>query len=340
MKILVVSSDRTSDDHFPINLGDALLTDALATALRDRGHSPIVADFGATRSGGGEPRRTLSGLRGLASGVREADAVVVGGGTLLQDNGSRSGFGGLPRLCATVVGIARATGTPVAFYAVGCDPVTRFGPTALLRFAVHKVPVWVRDADSVKRVEGHLRGSAHLGADASLLLHRVDSGNVDSATSGPLVLALNRAHVAALTASSVIELRRRYGSVVFLNMSQGRPESRDSVALSPDVLAELDLVTSALTWREAADVIAGASAVVASRMHALYAAMLAARPMVAVSDLPKVVTFANEFGIARVASVTELAGVQPEVADPDAHSQASLRAVTSLDDMLATLVLR
>ena len=333
MKILVVSSDRTANDHFPINLGDALLTDALAKALSDRGHAPLVADFGDHRHSAGEPRLKLEGLGSLIRAVRDADAVILGGGTLLQDDGSGNGFGGLPRLCATVVGIAKATGTPVAFYAVGCDPVERIAPRALLRFAVQNVPVWVRDAESVERVARGLRGSAKLGADASLLL----PGRTSNSVAGPLVLALNRKHAAAVTADIVGVLREIHGSVVFLNMSQGGSEWTDSAVMTSAVRDQFDEVTSMLTWEEAESVIASSSVVVASRMHALYASMLVGRPMIAVSELPKVATFADEFDITRVESIVDIAGIEPRFASSSALAAARMRASRSLDSLLATL---
>ncbi|GAB2457800.1 polysaccharide pyruvyl transferase WcaK-like protein [Conyzicola lurida] len=334
MKILVVSSDRTGDDHVAINLGDALLTDALVQALRARGHSPLVADFGHERHGDGEPRLKLDGVASLVRAVRAADAVIIGGGTLLQDDGPKHGLGGLPRLCATVVGVAKATGTPVGFYAVGCDPVERFLPKMLLRFAVHNVPVFVRETTSAERVNGQLRGTAHVGADASLLLsHRT----APATEGGPLVLTLNRKHAAAVTAEHVSALRAKYGSVVFLNMSQSGDGLTDSAAVEPAALALFDRVTSTLSWPEAESIIAGASAVVGSRMHALYASMLLGRPMVAVSDLPKVVTFATEFEVPRVGSIAEVSSVEPRLANDGVLSAATSRAVKSLDDLLAAL---
>jgi polysaccharide pyruvyl transferase WcaK-like protein len=126
MRTLIVSADRTLASGHPQNLGDAFLTDALSERLRRAGHETVIADFGQTaRLDSTEERVRVGGVRGLADVVRQVDAVVVGGGTLLADDQPGRPFAGLPRLMAVTGLIARTSRTPLAVFGVGADPVTR-----------------------------------------------------------------------------------------------------------------------------------------------------------------------------------------------------------------------
>lgn len=333
MRILVISSDRTSELGRPINLGDAMLTDALVLALRSRGHEAIAGDFGHDREGGGEPRLRLAGLGALLRAMGDVDGVVIGGGTLLQDDarGVRGGWGGLPRLCAVSSVLGRLARNRVAFYGVGCDPVDRIGARTLLRVAIKGVPVWVRDAKSAVRVTETLRGTATVGADASLLIGAQPRETV--ADDAPVVVALNGEQARDLRREHLRSLRDGDRPLVFLNMSQGGA-FMDSSALPADVRSEFDLITRALDWDQAFRLIRSAASVWGSRMHALYAAMLSGVPMVALSTLPKVVTFAGDFGVPRVDTPDGIADSTPGEADPEALAFAVATAERTLDDLL------
>ncbi|KQZ22524.1 polysaccharide pyruvyl transferase family protein [Microbacterium sp. Root553] len=337
MRILVISSDRTSELNRPVNLGDAMLTDALVASLRAKGHDAIAADFGDSARTGGEARLRLSGVGALLRALRDVDALVIGGGTLLQDDAREipGGWGGLPRLCAASSVLARLTRTKVAFYGVGCDPVERAGARTLLRLAVRGVPVWVRDTRSAARVRETLKGTAMLGADASLLMGFDPRGQ--AADDAPVVVALNGEHARHLTAGQVEALKRPGRRLVFLNMSQGG-SFLDADSLSVEARAAFDEVTEPMGWDEAFRLIRSAESVWGSRMHALYAAMLSGVPMVALSALPKVVTFAEDFGIARVTETSEIGDVHPTLADTAALDAAVVTADRTLDDLLVGFV--
>lgn len=331
----MISSDRTSELNRPINLGDAMLTDALVAALRARGNEAIAADFGEPRHGGGEDRLQLSGPGALLRAMRDFDGIVIGGGTLLQDDARDvpGGWGGLPRLCAASTVIARATRTRVAFYGVGCDPVDRFGAKTLLRLAVMGVPVWVRDAKSASRVSRTLKGKATVGADASLLMGFDPRGEVGD--DAPVVVALNGEHARHLKVEHLDALKSSGRRLVFLNMSQGG-SFMDASALSAEARAAFDEVTGPLDWDEAFRLIRSAESVWGSRMHALYAAMLSGVPMVALSELPKVITFAEDFGVPRVDDTRGMETARPVMADSAALSAAVSTADSTLDDLLLT----
>lgn len=302
MKVAIVSADRSDANGSPWNLGDAFLTDVLITELTNRGHDPRAIDFGPMRTHGSLPRVPGHGLRGLASFTRWADLVVVGGGTLLQDDNRDALLGGLPRLCLAVSVCAAAARRPVVYFAVGCDPMPRPVHRWALRAATWGRRAWVRDDASQTRARDQFALHARVAADACLL-PAADAllSDVRGPDHGakPHIFALNGRDVSMLKADVIRESSSTTGTTpVLLAMSQGAGHSD---------LTQADIVRFAaegavdagypLSWRDAALYIMGAEAVVASRMHALYIALLLDKPMVAIGDSPKITQFATEFGV-------------------------------------------
>ncbi|MHA3702262.1 polysaccharide pyruvyl transferase family protein [Jatrophihabitans sp. YIM 134969] len=333
-RVLIVSSDRSGPQGLAINLGDCLLSDALADRVRAAGHAVEVADFGSMPRADGS-RVMLAGLGDLARAVRTADLVLVGGGTMLQDDTPEKRLGGLPRLCLAVALVAVIARVPVAYIAVGCDPVKRWGQRLALTTAVRVAKeVWVRDARSQARVREMLHRRAELGADAALLLRTRDAGLTHNPRErSGCVIALNRVDAAKLDATVVSALGRRHGGVTFLSMDQG--ENADSESLTPEAAKAFDTLTSNLTVDDAIGVIASARMVIASRMHALYIAALTETPMTAIGRATKVAAFADEFLIPVADEVSEQAA--GTLADSDVLGDAVSRAEYSVGAVVAGL---
>lgn len=305
MKVAIVSADRSDANGSPWNLGDAFLTDVLISELADRGHDARAIDFGPMRTHGSLPRVPGRGLPGLTSFTRWADLVIVGGGTVLQDDNRRTLLGGLPRLCLAASVCAVAVRTPLVYFAVGCDPMPRPVNRWALRAATRGRRAWVRDHVSRTRARDQFDLSARVAADACLLPAAdvlLSDLRPPERNAQPHVFALNRSEMPLLRADIVRESNRSTGSsVVLLSMSQGAGHS-DIAGSDVLRLASEGAVDAGypLSWRDAARHVVGAAAVVASRMHALYIALLLDKPMVAIGGSPKITQFATEFGIPHV----------------------------------------
>lgn len=296
MRTLIVSADRTLASGHPQNLGDAFLTDALSERLRRAGHETVIADFGQTRRlDSTEERVRVSGVRALADIVRQVDAVVVGGGTLLADDQPGRPFAGLPRLMAVTGLIARTSRTPLAVFGVGADPVTRRRARLALRAGLDGARVWTRDPDSAGRAAGYSKLPVAVAADVSLF-----AAPELAAMAAPAdrrrgaVVALNAKHSPAVTLADVAALEERFGEVVFVSMDQG--DDSDAGALPPEVRARLTTEPGDHGWRRAAELMADREVVVASRMHAMYLGTMLTTPVVAVGGATKVGAFTTEFG--------------------------------------------
>lgn len=330
-----MSSDRSTVDGHAINLGDALLTDSLVSALQREDFTVEAVDFGGRRLFSEEPRTYVNGLRGLWRAVRHSDTVVIGGGTLLQDD-VRKGFGGLPRLMFVTSTLCRVLGRPALFFGVGCDPVERRTARLLLRLAVLGRSVWVRDEASFSRCEALGCPDVRLGADVSLL-----GAEALSKTSGAVeervIVALARGDGEMLQQRHLAALKHNAGQVTFVQMDQGS-ESRDISLVPDDSRVQLDGLTYGISWREAAEVYAAGNLVIASRMHALYLGMMMGARLVGVGSRPKVVAFCSEFGITRVTDM-DAAVVQgaSTTADAAAYDSARQRVDVALAELVAML---
>lgn len=336
MRILIVSADRTDQHGGACNLGDALLTDALADAIQSLGHTVQVYDFGHRRVTSDRQRLAEGRLAGLVRAIRWSDAVILGGGTLFQDDQPYRAVSGLPRMCAVVANMARTLRRPVAYFGIGCDPIERHVPRQVLKLAIAKSNVWVRDIASRQRFSNYFGRSAALGADTALLAMRhIDCGT--TAQSKGIVLALAR-HEASSLSVELIDLWEEQTNepVRFLSMEQ-QLHGSDAASLSRAVRARLNYRDHVLGWREAAEIVAESRAVVASRMHALYLAALHSVPAVGVGDYAKIASFCNEFQVPRVKNI---AGYRPGLEtkiDETARELGAARVESSLRSLLEKL---
>ncbi len=168
------------------NLGDEAILAGLVGALRDRGHEVTVlsADPVATarQHGVAAAHRT----RGVIGALLRSDALVSGGGGLLQDITSRRS---LTYYLATIR-LARLLGKRVAVYGQSLGPLTDEGKRRVAR-ALGGVPAFWRDEQS-RVLARELGLDDGLTADAALLLAPVEPVGPNS--SGPVLLVPRAGH--------------------------------------------------------------------------------------------------------------------------------------------------
>ena len=288
------------------NLGDELVFTGLRAKLTARGAtvSAVSVDPPATAAAHGVQALDHRDLVGLINTVGDADAVVFGGGGLLQDETSPLN---LPYHLSRLA-VARRRATPFAAVGVGAGRLdTRLGRTLVRRGLRGAVGVTARDAESVRLLEAvGLRG-VQLAADLAVGLptpeaaaldrlvvclrpwsagrKRLPAGLRGDATPDALVDAAARAldeaadvtglpvHFVALQSDRDDALHRRVAD----RMAAAATTAAPGVG---DVLAE----------------IARSRVVVAMRYHGGIGALLAARPCVLIGYAPKVDALARELG--------------------------------------------
>ena len=151
------------------NLGDELLFRALVTKLHARGATVagVSTDPEATRAAHGVPAIDHRDPHALMRAAGQADAVVFGGGGLLQD--TTSAFN-LPYHLSRVTA-ARLKGTPTAGVGLGVGPISTGLGRRLVRATMSPdMPIAVRDEPSARRLAELGRDGAVVAADLALSL--------------------------------------------------------------------------------------------------------------------------------------------------------------------------
>lgn len=284
------------------NHGDEALLAGLIAGLERRGHVPVAlsADPEATRRLHGVEARHRT--RGLVASLRGVDAVVSGGGGLLQD--ATSG-----RSLAYYLGVlvlARLMRRRAVVFGQSVGPLSPRG-RRWTRWALRGVPVSVRDRASAELL-GTLGLEAHVGADAALaataLRLALPAGNGTEERSQPprAVLAPRGdrpEHTAALAdaAGTLAQVGFEVRAVA-LHPAQDRAAA-DLVqrrAAGPSAAPAAFASDGPGDWRETVAAIARARVVIATRLHALVFAAGLGLPHVGLVYDPKVAGFLSESG--------------------------------------------
>ena len=146
------------------NLGDEAALSGLVKGLHARGHHLSVL------SNNPEKTRALHGVeavtryKGLLPALVQSDAVISGGGGLLQDKTSARSL----RYYLGILRLAKALGKQAVVYGQGVGPLSPAGERTV-RQTLTGLPVAVRDGASQRLLET-LGITAELVADAALLL--------------------------------------------------------------------------------------------------------------------------------------------------------------------------
>jgi polysaccharide pyruvyl transferase CsaB len=320
------------------NLGDEAIRTAIERAAP--AHGAEVVHF-ASRGPSNDPRAVP--VRGPAvwrylRAIWRADRVVLGGGGILKDEGLW-----LPAELFVTALVARLLRRPVTLLAVGVGPFYRpLGRALVAATARLATPRTVRDGVSGEAL-GRL--GIHdwvLGADPVFSMPPARSTS-PARVGEPGPARRPRAVVAIrpwfLGGDAVNEPRRRAfrGAVgeavaalvgagwevdlVALHWPRDRDEARRLLdQIGPGVVADaVRLTDGPLDWDGLAALVGCADLVIAMRYHALAAAAIAARPVIALAYEPKVAALAEELGVLAIA-----------VGDPDLALRlvAAVRGVT------------
>lgn len=325
------------------NVGDELVFQALLAKLRARGADVTVTslDPAATEARFGVEAVPFRALRTGARAARDADLLIFGGGGLLQDATS---ILSVPAQVWRVIG-ARPLGTPVVGVGLGAGPL-RFMPSrALVRLALgHHAGCTVRDEDSAATLRRCGVPDVRVAADLVISLPEPPPGSADGIVvclrpwHGNAILPSRRGpdfdhEFVARAAAALDELASRLDAPVRLvAFERGRDDALND-RLATAMRTNATCLVPALG--EMLDVIAGARVVIAMRYHAAIAALLANRPVVMLSYLPKVSALAEELGTSGVllgAGADAFSGISAAVdvalANPDAPCTALARLRT------------
>ncbi|MEX2533972.1 MAG: polysaccharide pyruvyl transferase CsaB [Trueperaceae bacterium] len=260
------------------NVGDEALLEGLLGGLIRAGHEPVVLS--------NDPKETVE-LHGVAARHRfygvpaaliECQALISGGGGLLQDKTSLRSL----RYYLSIVRYAKALGKRVVVYGQSIGPLSPAGKQ-LLAAALAGVPIAVRDEQSQELLAG-LRIPSELVADPALLLQAPEPSGEGR---GPVLLVPRAGHpeLTQALASLATHLYSHDCAVEVLTFHP-REDTEEYRRLSRSV-PEL-LLRQARDHREVLRLISSASVVVSARLHGLILATVAHTPSVGLVYDPKV----------------------------------------------------
>ncbi|GAB3405001.1 polysaccharide pyruvyl transferase family protein [Flindersiella endophytica] len=254
--------------------------------------------------------------RGLVAAIRDCDALVAGGGSLLQDVTSArpvAFYGG-------VMLLARMLRKPVFVYAQGLGPIRRRVNRLLAGLALRSATyVSLRDEESVALAEA-------LGVRGAVLVPDPVLGR-SLGIPGPgetLAVALRPWHDQESWLPEVVAALKAVGSddtEIVLVAFHGAQD----VELASEVCAAVGSGARVVSGdhETVLAAVAGARATLGMRLHALIAAAAAGRPFVALSYDPKVTAFARQVGRPVVATL-------PGPVDPEALA-AEIRSALAME---------
>ena len=281
------------------NLGDDALLDALLAQLPPS-VTPLVTAFDQAQISRqhGVASVNRRSLRAVLKALRQCRALVLGGGSLLQDSTS---FRSLLYYAALITA-ARLQGKPVLLWAQGLGPLRRRRSRALVRVLLPLASgiTW-RDSSSAQLAR-QLGVAAPHGTDAVWSLPRQHWLGLG----GPIVVCWRptphlqgeawKPYLQAL--EELAEQTER--EVIWLpfhrDQDQRLFDQLQQQGLVGDALARRSRVVEAVTPSEAMALFRSASLVLAMRLHALILAALAGSPVSALSYDPKVQACATELG--------------------------------------------
>lgn len=274
------------------NTGDEAVLAAEVEALRDSlgaatSFVVISGDPAYTERAHGLPAVSRTDARAVLSALRSADALVAGGGSLLQDVTSArpvAFYGG-------VMGLASLLGTPVFVYAQGLGPLLRPVNRRLAGWALRRSAyVGLRDDDSCELARSLGVSAVERVTDPvlGLSLAPVEAGS-------GLAVSLRPWTGEERWLPAVIAALRSLASSVEITLVPFH--AGQDVELARRVADSVDssvlVVDPSAGYRAVLEAVAGARAVLGMRLHALIAAAAAGRPFVALSYDPKVAAFAD-----------------------------------------------
>lgn len=271
------------------NLGDEALLEGLTFGLRELGHTPVVLSSNPAVTSEQHGVEAAHRVRGLLGAVLRADAVVSGGGGLLQDKTSARSL----NYYLGVIRLGLLAGKRVVVYGQSLGPLSPAGRRRVAR-ALRGVPLALRDELSIELAR-ELGLEAFLVGDPALLLSRVsgaEAGGDGGRPYGSPVVLVPRGGEPGLNAA--------LGELAEVLSARGVPLAAMAFheCVDGEVVAELrGRAPGLVVWRERdptslVGLLRGARFVVSARLHGCILAAAAGVGFAGLSYDPKVDGFA------------------------------------------------
>ncbi len=267
------------------NFGDEALLSGLAHSLTAQGHELTILSGDPQRTKELHKLKALHRYKGLIAALLNCDALISGGGGLLQD---KTSFKSL-QYYLWVIKLAKLLGKRVLIYGQSIGPLSSKGKDAL-KTALKNTRIAVRDKPSQALLE-NLGLSSTLVADAALLIPFAESSKQKSYT-----LLIPRYGHPDLT-DALIELAKTLKAQNQDLVLSSVQANEDKTEITRIMQAVPDLrYVEASTPQDLLSIITQSNYVISARLHGLILAAVANKNYAGLIYDPKVKAFLNETG--------------------------------------------
>jgi len=296
------------------NFGDEALLAGLLSLIRELGAEPLVLSGQPERTRAEHGVEAVHRYRGLPGALRRADALISGGGGLLQDASSSRSLS----YYLGVLRLARLAGLRTMVYGQSIGPLSSAGLRRVGR-VLRPIPVAVRDTISSELL-APLGVQAELTADPALLLEPGDAQPVD-------VLLIPRSPYRGFSQDLLAAGEEALASGLSVGVMAIQPEED-----APEVGFLLERLGAARpiqagSYAEALAACAAASLVLSVRLHGLVFAAAAGRPHAGLIYDPKVRGFLERSGGVSFADPVDRLALVSLIHDPPEVDETRLSAL-------------
>jgi polysaccharide pyruvyl transferase WcaK-like protein len=307
MRVAIAGASALTAEGHVMNLGDEAIADTLGAAVAQHASVSRVATALNVRLRGGAPpsgRFSPRPVLGLEREVAAADAVLIGGGTMLQEDvlpRHRLAVRGLLRyqLAVSLACIARRT--PYAYALVGAEMLDRPGARRVAKFLIeHAACVAVRDGPSARMVRA-LASPKRLvvGADAVFLAPWPSCPAVARSRIAVSLRIDCSGEALRLLAQGIDEMFPDTGILLVptdrrLNADARKLREFRSILAAPERALCFPPTGN---WRELVHELESCRLAVGMRMHFIMFAVLAGAPSIGIAPSLKLRSFAQDSGV-------------------------------------------
>ncbi len=309
------------------NLGDEAILSTLVSKLKSYGYEVTVLSAEPTLTRNLHDTKARHRYRGLLPAILSHDALISGGGGLLQDKTSLRSL----HYYLGVIRLAKLLRKKVIIYGQSVGPLSQKGKVAVAN-TLRGFPIAVRDKASQDLLTS-LGIEASLVADSALLLPVPELPEKKSIG----VLLIPRANYRKFT-QELVKLGKAFEaqkhSIAALAMHPS--EDTQEVNFLKENLPSLE-VLEAKTPKQALEQIAKAYYVASVRLHGLILAARVRTPFTGIAYDPKVASFLQEVGAKKHPLPLERKLSMTEVLNIDKLRELELRAEKGIRWLTSTL---
>lgn len=304
------------------NAGDEAMLSAIIDAIRDVENDVHITVIS------GNPQETSKkhnikavgtfAAFGIFNAIRNADLVISGGGSLLQDATSiRNTYYYL-----SIMGLAKLLGKPVMLYSQGIGPLYRKSTKRAVRFMLKYVDgITVRD--SISKNELHALGidDVEVTADAVLAMHKADldigASILTKYNCTPIESGRKRVGVAVRSWKDNTVYRQSLADVltrlcieqnteiVFIPMSH--PDDTNEAKCIASLMKVKSIVLEGpFTTEEQLSLSGNVDLMISIRLHALVFSSLMGKPVIGITYDPKITSFLHMIEQEPIGTMSEL----------------------------------